>query len=210
MLLRARTDAAKDVRRQAFLDAALVEFFEHGFAASRMDDIARRARLSKGTLYLYFDSKHDLFTGLVDALAIPNVEHFERIAEDVDDAPTAIRVLLQAAAHMVRESPLPRVVKVLIAEAGVFPELVQSYRHQVVERVLRAITKILEGGHERGELTVPDPALTARIVVAPVIFSALWKVIFETDGDEPVDLDALFALHADTLLEGLSAGETTQ
>jgi AcrR family transcriptional regulator len=77
---RARSDDAKDERRQALLLVALDEFFQKGFTAARMDDIARRAGLSKGTLYLYFESKEALFTALIETLAMPNLSHIETIS----------------------------------------------------------------------------------------------------------------------------------
>lgn len=206
MTQRARTHEAKDQRRRAFLAAALEEFFEGGFTASTMDDIAGRAGFSKGTLYLYFDSKEDLFVQLIQSIAMPNVERIERIAESIESAPAALRALLSMAPTLVRESELPRIVKVLIAESGAFPEVVQGYREQVLDRVLAAVARILERGHDTGELAVRDAQLTARLAIAPILLSAIWRVVFETD-DDRVDLDALFGLHADTLLRGLSGAE---
>lgn len=204
MTRRARTQEAKNQRRQALLQAALEEFFESGFVAARMADIARRAHLSKGTLYLYFSSKEELFVELIRSIAMPNVERIERISESIESAPRAIRALLAMAAVMVRESHLPRIIKVLIGESGAFPQVVQGYREQVLDRVLAAMTRILERGHQAGELRVPDPQLTARLVVAPIVFSAIWRVVFETD-DDRIDLDTLFGLHAELLIRGLSS-----
>ena len=210
MTRRARSEEAKDRRRQVILEAALNEFFESGFSASRMDDIATRAGFSKGTLYLYFDSKEELFVTLLQSLAIPNVERLEAVAETNLDVASALRALLTVAAHMVRESPLPRALKVMLAESGAFPEVIQTYREKVIDRVLAALARVLERAHDRGELVVDDPQLTARLVAAPIIFSAIWRVVFEQGEHDRVDLDALFALHAETLLHGLrDRAETT-
>ena len=204
-MLRARTSEAKGERRQALLKAALDEFFERGFTAARMDDIARRAGLSKGTLYLYFDSKEALFTALVDTIAVPNVERIEGMVITLPSATEALRALMAFAPRMIRETPLPRVAKVLIADAGAFPDVVRRYRSQVIDRVLAAVAGVLERGRAAGEFTVDDPQLTARLVVAPIILSAIWRVVFETDSETPIDLDALFALHETMLLRALSA-----
>ncbi len=203
-MLRARTDQAKDQRRQVFLHAALDEFFERGFTAARMDDIARRAGLSKGALYLYFDSKEALFTALVTTIAIPNVERIEGFAASAVSASAGIHALLSHIPHIIRETQLPRFMKVLIADSGVFPEVVSNYRRQVIDRALKAITSLLEYGHSNGEFKVDNPALTTRLLVAPMIFSSIWSVVFETDPDAHIDFDALFALHERMLLRALS------
>jgi AcrR family transcriptional regulator len=201
---RARTDEAKDERRQALLNAALDEFFERGFSRARMDDIARRAGLSKGTLYLYFDSKEGLFTALVETVAVPNVQRLEALAAAPLSTTDALRALMNFAGHIIQETPLPRIIKVLIADSGAFPGVVRRYRCQVIDRVLAAITQILERGGQRGDLKVNDPQLAARLVAAPIIFSAIWRVVFERDDDDRLDLDALFALHERMLLDALS------
>lgn len=203
-MLRARTLEAKDERRQAFLTAALDEFFERGFAAARMDDIARRAGLSKGALYLYFESKEALFTALIDTIAAPNVERLERAAAAAPSAAAALHALMTLAPRLIRDTPLPRVAKVILADSRAFPDVVRRYRTQIVDRVLGIVAGILARGQESGELAVEDPKLTARLVVAPVILSAIWRVVFEIDPEAKVDLDALFAQHERMLLRALA------
>ncbi len=204
-ITRARSEQAKDKRRRALLAAALEEFFARGFTAARMEDVARRAGLSKGTLYLYVDSKQELFVELIRTIAMPKVERIEQIADSIENSHEAIRTILAVAAVMVRESPLPRVVKVLIAESGAFPEVVRSYREQVLDRVFAALARILERGRAAGELKIRNADLAVRLVVAPIIFSAIWRVVFETGDEDRLDLESLYQLHADTLLHGLSA-----
>lgn len=203
---RARTQEAKDQRRKALLTAALDEFYERGFTAARMDDIARRARLSKGSIYLYFDSKDALFTELVKEYALPNVERLEVMAGQADSAAEAIRMLLGFAPALVRETVVPKIMKVLIADAPAFPETVTAYRKDVVERGLGLITGMLHKASDSGEFKIANPELTARLVVAPVIFSAIWKIAFEHDVEAHIDIKALFALHEKMLLTALSSG----
>ena len=200
---RARSEAAKDTRRQALLTAALDEFFERGFAAARMDDIARRAGLSKGTLYLYFDSKEALFASLIETFALPNVERLEAAAADARGAADAIRAMMRLAPVLVRESPVPKIVKILISDALACPDLVAAYRKTVIERVLSIIAGLLQKAHDAGEISIRDPHLTARLIVAPVMLSAVWRVVFERDAEAQVDLDALFAAHEEMLMRGL-------
>lgn len=203
---RARTQEAKDQRRKALLTAALDEFYERGFTAARMDDIARRAGLSKGSVYLYFDSKDALFTELVKEYALPNVERLEAMAGQADSAAGAIQMLMGFAPVLVRETVVPKIMKVLIADAPAFPETVTAYRKNVIERGLGLITGVLRKASDSGEFKIANPELTARLVVAPMIFSAIWKIAFEHDADARLDIKALFALHEKMLLTALSSG----
>lgn len=201
--LRARTREAKDERRQAALAAALDEFFERGFSAARMDDIARRAGVSKGALYLYFDSKEALFTALIDEFAVPNVERLESVARQAGSGADAIRALMRFAPTLVSESPVPKIIKVLISDAFTFPRVVAAYRRNVIERALGVVARALENAQACGEFDIEDPQLTARLVAAPLVLSAIWRVVFESDSDKRVDVHALFRLHEKLLLRAL-------
>ena len=202
--MRARTDEAKDARKKAFLKAALEEFSEKGFAAARMDDLARRAGLSKGALYLYFDSKDALFAGLVETIALPNVERLEAMAREAPTASDAIRAIAAFAPVVIRETPLPHMMKILIGDGARFPEVARAYRRQVIERGLALLASILERGAATGEFRATDSALTARLVIAPMILSAVWQILFGADPDAEVDLEKLFGLHVSMLLRALA------
>lgn len=203
---RARTDEAKDERRRVILTAALNEFYERGFAAARMDDIAARANLSKGTLYLYFESKEALFQALVETVAVPNVERVEMLVASAPSARAAITGLFAFAPIVIRETPLPRFMKILISDAPAFPDILTRYRREVIERALGAIAGLLARADEVGEFRIDNPKLTARLVVAPIIMSALWHILFEHEGDARVDLPSLLALHERMLLTSLETG----
>ena len=201
---RATTDADRDARREVIIRAALDEFFESGFHAARMDDIARRAGLSKGAVYLYFDTKEALFNAIINTIAVPTVDRIEAISQRAPTAAHAIHDLCAMAPQMIRHSPLPQVIKILIGDGSRFPAVVARYRRDVVERALAALTDVLARGHRRGELHAPEAALMARLVVAPVLLSAIWQILFAPSEDaQPVDLDALFALHRNNVLSAL-------
>ncbi len=203
---RARSEEAKDERRAGLLAAALDEFFERGFSAARMDDIAARAGLSKGSIYLYFDSKDALFTSLVEAHAIPNIERIEAAVKTTGGV-AAINMLLAMAPSLIRETHIPRLIKILIADAPAFPAMVAAYRKNVIERVLGLVAGVLRKAKAAGETDIGDPALTARLVVAPIAMSAIWSVVFEHDGEARVDLEALFALHRRMLFRALDVNQ---
>jgi AcrR family transcriptional regulator len=200
---RARSDDAKDERRQALLLVALDEFFQKGFAAARMDDIARRANLSKGTLYLYFDSKEALFTALIETLAMPNLGHIEMISASAPSMREALDRLVMFAPVLIRHSNLPRLMKVLIGDSHNFPEIIHTYRTQILERVLGALAQMLEAAKARGEIEIGDPKLMARLVVAPIAFSGIWQAVFAGDEEAEVDLEALFRMHAELLIKAI-------
>ncbi|MEZ5568606.1 MAG: TetR/AcrR family transcriptional regulator [Halioglobus sp.] len=200
---RARTQHAKQDRRRQLLAASLDEFFASGFAASRMEDIARRAGLSKGTLYLYFDSKEALFQALIEELAVPNIAQLEAISGQAPSLEDAINGIADFAPQVIRQSDMPRLLKVLIGDSHRFPDLIKAYRRSVVERVLTAMTTMLERSAARGELDIENAGLLARLVLAPILFSAIWQALFANEDTDDVDLEALFALHARLMLGGL-------
>ncbi len=200
---RARTDDAKDERRQALLAAALEVFVDKSFAAARMDDIARAASLSKGTVYLYFSSKEELFEAVLRNVALPNVEHMEDLMRQSPSVSVALDGIGQFVPHLIRNTALPQIMKLLISESGTFPEIVQSYREDVLDRLLAGVTGFLARAKAAGEIDVGDPALAARLVASPIAFSALWSVVFETEPKARVDLEALMAMHVKHLKRAL-------
>lgn len=199
---RARTDEAKDERRQLLLDAALDEFVEHGYTAARMDDIANRAGLSKGALYLYFASKKLLFLALIETIAVPNAKRIEKIISETDSVVEAIHLLAAIAPDIISHTPMPRIIKVLLCNSHASPDIVKEYRMKVIDRILGALTGLLERGKLSGEVDIQDPRLTARLIIAPVVMSAIWQILF-TDDDSSVDLQELFKHHEHILLAAL-------
>lgn len=203
---RARTEEAKEDRRGAILGAALDEFFERGFSAAKMEDIARRAELSKGAVYLYFPSKDAVFEALIEAVVGPAVKRIEAAAGSSPSALASIRAMAMLAPVLIRSSNMPRLMKVMIGDCRAFPDVVRRYRTEVLERVLGMIAATLKRGMDAGELRPGDPALAARLVVAPVALSAVWQAVFNFEGDAEVDLEALFSMHAEALDRAFAIG----
>ncbi|QGX39726.1 TetR/AcrR family transcriptional regulator [Permianibacter aggregans] len=200
---RARSPEAKDERRAVLLQAALDEFFERGFTAARMDDIARRAGVSKGALYLYFDSKEQMFSALIDTVALPNLALIEQKLAQAASAREALFGLLAMLPKVLQRSSLPRLAKILIGDANHFPDMVRAYRERMIERGLKALTGLVERGNTNGEWQVANPALTARLIMAPALFAGIWQVVFQRPDEKPLDVDALFAQHAELLARAL-------
>lgn len=202
-MLRARTEEAKDERRQIILSAALDEFFEKGFAAARMDDIAKRAKLSKAAIYLYFDNKDALFGALIENVTSAKIAGLQAIfSSDLPFEPT-IRRLSEFLPQIVMNSDLPRLLKVMIGESQTFSPLITSYRTQVLERIISAFTGFLGACRDRGEIEFEDARLTAQLIMAPVALNGVWKILFDNDPDAAIDIPKMFRLHADNIIRAL-------
>ncbi|MBL8689781.1 MAG: TetR/AcrR family transcriptional regulator [Rhodospirillaceae bacterium] len=187
------------------LAAALRVFSERGFAASRLDDVAREAGVSKAALYLYFESKQAIFEALVRSAVVPNVERLEAmVAGWRGSAADLLRTLVQAIARIVVDGEVAAFPKLIIAEASNFPDLAKLYRTAVIERTLGLLASIVRRGVAAGEFRPTDPELAARLVIAPILFASLWKTCFARHDKVPFDPAPLLELHVDTLVKGLA------
>jgi len=199
----ARWKRRKADRPAEILDAALDCFAERGFAATRMDDVAARAAVTKGTVYLYFKTKEELFKALVRSKLLPDIERLEATASA--DIPVAVlleRLLGIWVEHVFpsRASVLP---KLMIAEAGNFPELARFYLDELVKRARGLLRSLLRRGVETGEFRPVDTDHVAYCLLSPLLFSVLWRHSFEPHDEAPLDIAALCRAHLDTLLNGL-------
>ncbi|MBR0673422.1 TetR/AcrR family transcriptional regulator [Neoroseomonas soli] len=196
----------KEARPGELLSAALDTFREKGFAATRMDDIAARAGVSKGTIYLYYPSKEAVFEAMVRANLLPNIERMEAaIADEERSSADRLRLLVTAFGEIAGDARLVAVPKLVLAEAGNFPEMARFYRHEVIGRALSLVSGVLEAGMAHGEFRRLDAALTARLFLAPVIVAALWQTTFVPVEDAPVPPADLLRLHLDLFLRSIAA-----
>lgn len=201
---RAISENAKAAKKQQMLQAALDEFYEKGFTAARMDDIAQRCQLSKGTLYLYFNSKEALFSALIETIAKPNQAHIITLLEQSHSAASALVTLTDFMPSIIAQGQLPKLMKILIGDSKSFPDIITNYKQQVIEKALNALTGLFERSNQAGETDIKNPDLMARLVVAPVIFSAVWKAVFTDGNDLGFDLQELFKLHQKLLLNNIN------
>jgi AcrR family transcriptional regulator len=194
----------KDARPAEIIEAALNVFLERGFAAARLDDIARRAGVTRGTLYLYFTDKEQILRAVIDTLVLPQVERAQAIARDC--AASAADTLRALAANWVRLMATTRLTalpKLIIGEAGNFPDIAKLFLEQVVRRQLGALSGVLARGIETGEFRAVPVAETARLFIAPLLHAALWRHSLEPHEREPLDLERFVAAHLDMFLRGL-------
>lgn len=195
----------KDARPAEVLAAALEVFAAKGFAAARMEDIAARAGVSKGTVYLYFPSKQAVFEALVRQAILPNVERLEAMAAAYQ-GPTAdlLRQAMALFPTLVRDPKVVTIPRLVIGEAGNQPEMADFYRREVVERGLGLIAGILRRGAERGEFRPLAPETVAKLWFAPLLLAVVWRTTFEPVGGTPLELDDYLRTHVDIMLRGLA------
>ena len=203
--VRAKRERRKEARPGELLEAALALFAEKGFAAARMEDIAARAGVAKGTLYLYFPSKEAVFEALVRTLIVPNLDLAETAAAS-HQGPVAplLRRVAPLLAAIIRDGRLVVLPRLLIGELHKFPDLARFYKATVVDRALALIARLHRQGVEAGEFRPQDSEAVARLVVAPVLMTAIWRAVFASHEAEPFDPARVLDAHVDTLLRGLA------
>lgn len=186
------------------LEAALTLFVEKGFAATRLDDVAARAGLSKAAIYLYFEDKTALFQGVVRQAVGGNLLTVEELAKThKGPVGTLIPVVLDFMASRVEDTPMASIAKVVIAESRAFPEIGRFYLKEVIGRGVPIFERLIARGIASGEFRKVDPMLTVRSLIGPMLLSIIWKTVFEPIGAEKLDARALARHHADLMLHAL-------
>jgi AcrR family transcriptional regulator len=184
--------------------AALEVFAEKGFAAARLEEIAKHAGVSKGTLYLYFKDKEDLFRAVVRDTVAPNIDSV-RDAVLGADLPFGLvaQMFLARFAEVASRVPVGAVAKMVIGESRNFPELAKVWHDQVASRALALLAGLIEKAQAKGEVRAGDPRLHAFTLMGPMLMGVLWRETLQPVGGAPLDLEQLAKQHADTVLTGL-------
>lgn len=192
-----------EARPEEILDAALDEFTERGFEAARMEDIAKRAGISKGGIYLYFPSKTALLEALIEAKVAPLARLAQAIAATgVNDPMSALRMIATAAAHRLGDGKVFAVPRLVISVSGRFPEIAEYYRVHVVELARGALESLIEAAMAKGALRRVDAQAAARAFIGPILFEALWTHVLK--GESTLnDPEKLIQQHFDVWLNGL-------
>ena len=205
----ARWHRRPGARRQEILDAALAVFADKGFYAAQMGEIGRRAGVTKGTLYLYFISKEEIFKTLVQESIGPQVSQLEQLACEFTGAtPDLIRLVIRTLATFLQSSDRVVLPKLILAETGNFPELARYYRREVTDRTLAVFEGMVRRGIERGEFREIDPKHGGRLLFQPVMFTAIWRASFGALDSEPYDYQGLIETQLDVVLRGFTADGT--
>lgn len=191
-------------RPREILEAALALFVEKGFAATRLDDVAQRAGLSKAAIYLYFHDKMTLFQGVIRQTVISNFGTVEGLlAAHRGPVAEMLPRLLEFMASRIEDTPLASIAKLVIAESRAFPEIGRFYLTEVIGRGLPLFESLIKRGIAQGEFRKVDPGLTVRSLVGPMLLAGVWKTVFEPIGGEKLDTRALARHHADLMMHAL-------
>jgi len=193
----------KEDRPQEITDAALTAFAEKGYAAARVEEVAQRAGVSKGLTYLYFKTKEELFKAVVKSVVVRRVD---ALVEAVDTTELSseefIRGPLLEFMKNVPNSPIAIVIKLLIAEGARHPDLVDYYWENVVSKGLTAISRFIDRGVERCEFRNTAGNDLPQVVLAPMMLSMIWRLIF---AKRELDTNKLMETQIDMLLAWIKA-----
>jgi len=199
-----RWSRRKDERPKELLSAALDAFVERGFAATKLEDVARKAGVSKGTLYLYFENKEELFKAVVRNTIVPNIAQSEKLIADFDGATKDLfRELFTLWAKQISVGNVAGICKLMFAEVSNFPELAQFYHAEVILRNELMIIQLLERGMKSGEFRPLDLTVIPKIITAPMLMLMLWSQSFCSYNAQPLDTDNYIKNYVDTMLAGL-------
>ena len=184
-------------KHAAILAAALEEFAARGFAATRLDDVARRAGVAKGTIYLYFRDKESLFQELVRTMLSPLVGAIE--AAPLRDLPirAVVELIVDVFVNEIYPTHRKDVIRLIVAEGPRFPKLAEFYYREVIARVLPIVRARLALAVERGELKHDALARFPQLLVAPALLSILWSGLFGRFA--PLDVRELMRAHVELL-----------
>jgi AcrR family transcriptional regulator len=189
---------APEARRQAILEAALTEFAERGYAAARLDDVAARAGVAKGTLYLYFEHKEALFEQLIRSAVSPVMDRFAKIAEAADLSPLAV---LDAFFALFQKEVLGTnrklLLRLILAEGARFPALAEIYYREVVTRGLRLMRRTAERARKQGAFPTDATARYPQLIIAPLLLAVIWDSLFSRF--HPLDVGGLLRAHREVL-----------
>jgi AcrR family transcriptional regulator len=195
----------KDARPEEIISAALEVFADRGFAATKLEDVARRAGVTKGTIYLYFENKEALFKALIRQTIVPVLAQGEELAKSfTGSARELFERLVREYWRLVGETSLVGIPKLMMAEANNFPELARFYYEEVVTRGHRLMAGVLERGIKAGEFRPVNVAVATKLAMAPVMHAVIARKAFSACMPEGFDIASYLDTHIDLYLHGIS------
>jgi AcrR family transcriptional regulator len=193
----------KEERPQEILEAAFEEFAAHGYAATRLEDVAERGGIAKGTIYLYFKDKEGLFRAVVRSLIHPALETLAGfVGAFSGSAEELLRELLSRHyAQVVRRKRARAILRLLIAESSKFPQLSDIFHREIIAPGVTALRLVLEKGAASGEFRKTKVNDFPQILVAPGVLAALWMLIL---GEQHrLNLNAYMSAHMEFVFNAL-------
>jgi len=204
-----RDSAPKFRRRKAerpgeILAAAMAVFAERGFAGARLEEIAARAGVSKGAIYLYFATKEDIFRAAVEQVFAPNIAAVrEMLAAHPGPFPDLLNLIIGRILALMSGTSAGGVAKMVIGEARNFPELARVWHDRMASQAIEGLAGAVAAAQARGEVRAGDPRLFALQIVAPLLVGVIWRETFTPIGAPDMDLERIAAQHIEVLMDGL-------
>jgi AcrR family transcriptional regulator len=184
-------------RRDAIVEAAMDEFIARGFAATRLDDIAKRAGVAKGTIYLHFKDKESMFEELVRTVIVPVVTRLNALPPPTGSVRDLIEMFAGNFLKEVIGTRRGDLVRLIVAEGPRFPAVADFYYREVVSRGMAGMRALIELGIARGEIREKDLARYPQILVAPAMIAVIWQSLFARHA--PLDAYEMFRVHLDLI-----------
>lgn len=198
----------KEARPSELLEAALSLFVEKGFAATRLEDVAARAGVSKGTLYLYYENKDALFKAVIQEGIVPVIAENEAIAARHSGCSfDLLELLLENWWTKIGQTAFAGIPKLMVAEARNFPELASFYYENVISRGRALVGSALRRGMESGEFRSMDVETTVDVVIAPILMLLIWRYSMSCCQGSESDPQMYLRIHMDLLRQGLRKPE---
>jgi AcrR family transcriptional regulator len=195
----------KEARPAEIVAAGLDVFVERGFAATKLADVARRAGVTKGTVYLYFDSKEALFKAVVRETIVPVIAQGEALAQAfTGTARELVERLVREYWRLVGETALAGIPKLIMAEAATFPELTRFYYDEVVTRGHRLMAGVIERGIKNGEFRPVDVKVAAKLAMSPLMHAVVARRAFASCMPEGFNVQNYLDTHIDLYLHGIT------
>ncbi len=200
-----RWQRRKDARPEELVAAALDVFVERGYAGTKLADVARRAGVTKGTIYLYFENKEALFKAVVRETIVPVIAQGEALARSfTGSARDLLEQLVREYWRLVGETALAGIPKLMMAEAATFPELTRFYYDEVVARGHRLMAGVIERGIMSGEFRPVDVMLAAKLAMSPLMHATVVRRAFASCMPEGFNVRAYLDTHIDLYLHGIA------
>jgi AcrR family transcriptional regulator len=184
-------------RRQAIIDAALEEFISRGFTATRLDDVARRAGVAKGTIYLHFKDKESMFEEPIRTALVPLIGRLHAPPPIGGSVRDAVEGFARTFIAEVASTKRGEIVRLIVAEGPRFPAIADFYYREVVSRGLAGMRALIELGVARGEIAHKDLARFPQIMVAPALIAVIWQSLFSRHA--PLDVTEMLRVHLDLI-----------
>src|SRR5664280_998662 len=184
-------------RRQSIIDAALDEFIARGFTATRLDDVAKRAGVAKGTIYLHFKDKESMFEELIRTALVPLSGRLHAPPPSGGSVRDAVEGFARTFIQEVAATRRGDIVRLIVAEGPRFPAVADFYYREVVSRGLAGMRALIELGIDRGEIAHKDLARFPQILVAPALIAVIWQSLFAKHA--PLDVTEMLRVHLDLI-----------